>query len=429
MTRVDWLEAVGHGWTDPRRRDFLVGLLIVGAVSVSGAGCSTESDYRSGHGPATVAAFDVRTGRPVWTAELEAASGASTPALAADRVFVQTGQAYESPAGALVALDPGNGRELWRAATEGGTCGGVDALGDPPMVADDVAVVPAPGGYVQGIDAREGRERWRVRVAGAPAAIADGVVLVGTRTAYTGLDLATGAQRWTRTITEAAWGDWRPGERAFVLGAGSAFVVELATADSFSVAALDARSGRELWRDAVGSVDSTGRRYVTDGADTFAALQGGPMDGPDGPAVRLVGRDLRSGRSLWTTDDLPPNRDGLPQTGIAAHASRVFYASANGRLVALDARSGAERWTASYGTGDDVFVPRLTIGEDAVVVRQGTHLSAFEPATGAQLWSARLDSADPETTAAIGAGLVTVPSSSRPCRPPISGGMGRTRTD
>ncbi|SCG72137.1 Outer membrane protein assembly factor BamB, contains PQQ-like beta-propeller repeat [Micromonospora inositola] len=410
---------------NPRRRGSVLGLLVVAALLTSGTGCSATSDSRSGDGPATVAAFDVETGRPVWVAELEAANGASTPAFGADLVLVQTGRSYESPAGRLVALDPRSGRQLWYVATEGGTCGGADALGDPPMIADGVVVVPAPDGYIQGINARDGSERWRTRVAGAPAAIADGVVLVGTQTAYAGLDLATGAQRWTQSVPEAAWGDWRPGGRAFVLGAGSTFVVELATAGGFSVAALDAGSGRELWRDAVGSVDSTARRYFTDGVDTLAALQGGPMDSPHGQATRLVGRDLRSGKPLWATEDLPPNEDDLPQTGIAADGGRVFYASASGRLVALDARSGAERWTASYRTGKDLFVPRLMVGEDAVVVRQGTQLSVFEAATGAQRWSTRLDSsADPETTAATGKGLVLVPRSSQPCMPPVAGGMG-----
>ncbi|MFG2054179.1 PQQ-binding-like beta-propeller repeat protein [Micromonospora sp. NPDC048930] len=397
---------------------------MLGAVLSGGAGCSATSGYRSGDGPATVVAFDVGTGRPVWTAELEAANGASTPAFGAGLVFIQTGRSYKSPAGRLVALDPRSGRQLWYVVTEGGVCGGADALGDPPVIADGVAVVPAPDGYIQGIGARDGSERWRTRLAGAPAAIADGVVLVGTQTAYTGLDLATGRQRWSRSVPEAAWSDWRPGGRAFVLGVGSTFVVELATADGFSVAALDAGSGRELWRDAVGSVDSTARRYVTAGVSTLAALQGGPMDSPHGQATRLVGRDLRSGKPLWTTEDLPPNQDGLPQTGIAADGGEVFYASATGRLVALDARSGAERWTASYGSGKDLFVPRLTVGEDAVVVRRGTQLSMFEAATGAQRWSTRLDSSDPETTAATGEGLVLVPRSSRPCMPPVVGGMG-----
>ena len=188
------------------RRGFAVGLLLGWAGSGIWVGWTSTTEYLSTHGPATVVAFDALTGRPAWTIELDGANGASSPTVEAGLVFVQTGQSYDSTAGSLVALDAGTGQRLWDVATESASCGGAGFGAEPPVVADGVVVVRAAGGHVKGIHARAGRELWRAEVSGAPAAAAAGVVAIGSRTTYTGLDLTTGTQRWSRTLPEAAWG-------------------------------------------------------------------------------------------------------------------------------------------------------------------------------------------------------------------------------
>ena len=411
-------------WRDRARypRWVVGGSMIAGAVLAAGIGWFAVLEYQLRYSPATVAAFGVATGKPVWAVELSGAGGASTPTVGAGVVFVQTGDSYESPKGRLVAVDVSSGRRLWQVGTDGGICGGAGAGSDPPVVVDGVAVVRSPDGDVRGIDARDGGERWRAAVVGAPGAVADGVVLVGGQTTYTGLDAATGAQRWTRTIADAAGEDWRPAERTFMLGADSVFVLHVSTENRFGIAVLDARTGRELWRDGIAYPETTSQHFVVDGAGTVAAFQAG-----SGQTLRLVGWDLRTGKQLWTTPELPLNPDGLPNTEIAAHAGTVFHASANGQLVALDARSGAERWTASLPTRPGEFGPQFNLAADqnAVVAQRGDRLWGFDPSTGAQRWSARLDSGnEPESRPAVGGGTVMVPQSTS-CIPPVTGGMGR----
>jgi outer membrane protein assembly factor BamB len=422
--------AVGLWGTGTRlRRGFASGLVLGWAGAVTAFGWWIVSTYISTHGPAAITAFDSQTGRRLWNAEFDAANGAGTPTTWGGLVFVQTGRTYDSPAGVLAALDARNGRQLWQVSTDAAPagCGGAGALDAPPVVADGVAVVRAPDGHIRGIDARDGSERWRARVRGAPAAAGDGVVVVGARTTFIALDLVTGERRWTADVAEAAWRDSTPGEHAFVVGAGSVFIVELATQASFGVVALDAGTGRTLWRDVVGSVDSTVQRYVADGSTTLAALEGGPQTGPSGQELRLAGRDLRTGRLLWRQEKLPLGEADLPRTAVAADGGRVFHASSSGQLVAVDARSAAGRWTASFPREDALFPPRLTAGQDAVVVRHVNRLNVFDPITGVRRWTTRLDSgADPETTPAVGQRLVMVPRSSSPCMPPISSGMGAT---
>jgi len=208
-----------------------------------------------------------------------------------------------------------------------------------------------------------------------------------------------------------------PGGHAITLGAGSVFIVELATGEGgFSIAALDARTGRELWRAPVGSLDSTVQRYVVDGADTLVALESSAAIGPGFPEHRIAARDLRAGKRLWSRENLPPGPSGLPRTAVAAAGGRAFYASVAAGLVTVDARSASGRWTATFAHEDPEFPPRLTANTDLAAVRHVDRLSIFDPATGVQRWTTRLNSgADTETMPAIGERLVLVPRSSSPC--------------
>jgi outer membrane protein assembly factor BamB len=398
------------------RRGLAAGL-VIGWAGIVGAFVYGEvSWYLSTHGPAAVTAFDSRTGRRLWNAQFETANGVSTPTTWGELVLVQSGQSSQSAAGMLVALDARTGRQVWEVKTEGGSCGGAVFAG-PPVVADGVAVVRGPAGYVRGINARDGGERWHARVAGAPAAVAGGAVIVGAGATYTALDVATGEKRWTQTVAEAASSAALPEDRAYVLGAGSVFIIELRAGDGFSIAALDARDGRQLWSAPVGSVDSTLRRYVVDGAGTVVALEGGPQRGPDSPELGVAARQVRTGNLLWRRENLPADVSGLPRTGVAAHAGHAFYASVAAGLVAVDAGSGSGRWTASFEHDDPLWPPLLMAGEDAVVVRQLDWLSVFDNATGVRRWTAHLDPGADQEVPAVGEGLVLVPKSSSPCMP------------
>jgi outer membrane protein assembly factor BamB len=168
--------------------------------------------------------------------------------------------------------------------------------------------------------------------------------------------------------------------------------------------------------------------FVT-GQDLHEPLRAGNLavlhaETPGSAQTRVVGRNPRRGTRLWTTPDLPPNEDGDTRTEIAAHAGTVYHTSASGNLVALDARSGAQRWTVSFAANNDVAYHRLTADHTTVVVHQHNRLWAFDPATGAERWDMRPDSRTVRNTAATGNGLVLVPRASSACIPKINGGMG-----
>jgi len=122
---------------------------------------------------------------------------------------------------------------------------------------------------------------------------------------------------------------------------------------------------RPLWvyqPPGTGSLESTpvvanGVMYVTSGPTMVAAL------------------DLRSGRSLWEwTRPIAASvlNLGFPRVnrGVAIRENTVYVGTLDGYLVALDARSGAERWSVHVGenpTGHAITAAPL-VGDDKVIV-------------------------------------------------------------
>lgn len=158
----------------------------------------------------------------------------------------------------------------------------------------------------------------------------------------------------------------------------------IATSGFGEVIALDAASGRQIWRQRLGAPIS--------GAATIA-----------GGTVYVLGRDgtgwairAEDGRSLWKVN---LRRDIAGWQGYAAPAvdgDLVIFPGNSGQLLAVDRRTGEERWSAQVAgsrIGRAIALIRDMTGEPVIAGNQviaGTssgRIAAFDRATGAQLWS------------------------------------------
>jgi outer membrane protein assembly factor BamB len=176
--------------------------------------------------------------------------------------------------------------------------------------------------------------------------------------------------------------------------------------------AFDVRTGRTLWRAALGETYS-GHDGSRDGPIATPALGGGRvfMAGPRGVLVAL---DAASGRELWRKDllsDLPVKAPfyGFGASPIVASDRVVLQVGGPEKsgLAAFDAASGALAWSAlvSETKGDSagytMAAPATIGGEGQLVVTAHDRVFAVRASDGALAWSHALGEAEEPTRAPL----------------------------
>jgi outer membrane protein assembly factor BamB len=182
------------------------------------------------------------------------------------------------------------------------------------------------------------------------------------------------------------------GERA--LGSGRAAAPDPART-VFVVEAFARADGRRLWErriEAEGTLTPTHEKHnlatpspVTDGTITFALFGTGQLAALDrGGAVvwqRHLGKDYAPFDIQWGHGSSPVLY-GDTVILLCDHPSASY-------LVALDKRTGKERWKSDRGKGRSSYsTPLIVQGKtgDELIVNSTERLDAYDPRTGAPLW-------------------------------------------
>jgi outer membrane protein assembly factor BamB len=295
-----------------------------------------------GSGDGTLYAIDLASGRVAWTFD---AGGpiASSPAVAQGLVFVGT------RAGVFLAVDARSGAARWRLATGadlplpwGHESG--DVYTSSPTYADGVVVFGAGDGNVYAVDAATGAVRWRAptggRVRSSPA-VAGGAVYVGS---FDGgvyaFDLRTGRQRWRfatagDTLHSEDFGyDRRSVQSSPAVDQGVVFV---GARDGF-VYAIDAATGTLKWR----------FDHHISWINSSPAVAGDVVYDGSSDAHMVQALDAATGRELWRLGtDVPV------WSSPAVTDSQVYFGDWAGRVHVADRRSGKD--VAVFRTGGGVF--------------------------------------------------------------------------
>jgi quinohemoprotein ethanol dehydrogenase len=120
--------------------------------------------------------------------------------------------------------------------------------------------------------------------------------------------------------------------------------------------------------------------------------------------------DARTGKELWRHDPKAP-RDhgkfmccGVVNRGVALYRGRVYVGTMDGRLLALDATTGAQVWSVQTTPVDSAYsitgAPRIAGGK-VIIGNAGSeyavrgYLSAYDAMTGALAWRTWLVPGDP----------------------------------
>ncbi|MES4889157.1 PQQ-binding-like beta-propeller repeat protein [Streptomyces sp. NPDC096012] len=239
-------------------------------------------------------------------------------------------QGAPAPAGALMvlppdggrrvaALDPASGRTRWRRTLPGDSGAGITG---------DMLLVAGADGTVTGVDGRSGRDVWHRRLSGPgiPTLVgdADGSLVHaaatsadGAYTLVTTLETGTGDTRWSARLRGAL----RP------VGSedGSLVLLSDDNAEAVTDAVVHYSPVTRRTRRMKLSVPLTTPQATVRGHVIYLLAAGGSLE-----AV-----DLRTGKRLWHLETAV-SRGSSP----AATAAHVYFSAPDGRLLAVDARSG-----------------------------------------------------------------------------------------
>jgi outer membrane protein assembly factor BamB len=303
----------------------------------------------------TIRALEGETGRGAWSVALGVGI-AMTPTIADDTLYALTLD------GTLHAVALADRSTTWTAN------GFLDET--VVTVTDGLVIAGAPGEIVA-LDADDGTERWRAATGGSDrAAVADGVVYAGGEGSglLTSLALADGAERWqadlgaARVLTPSIVDDG-------IVVAGR----DLAGGHSAVFLLGEDRTERWRWqapnRDLIGATAVAGDRV-------FVAL------GSHAGGVHALA--LETGEELWGAG-VPGELQAMPVVA----GDTVYVGGARSGLTALDATTGAVRWTmALEGTTDG-----------GIVVTGGLVIVAMKEVGGAGRVIALADPTDPRLAA------------------------------
>lgn len=277
--------------------------------------------------------------------------------------------------------------QIWRSGVGAGSNDEAQLLAQPVLSGGTIYTMDIEA-QVAAFDEKSGARRWRVELSkdddnegilGGGIAVNDGKLFATTGFAdVVALDARTGKEIWRKTMTG-------PIRAAPTVWAGRVFVVTVAN-ETF---ALSADDGRELWT-------HSGLREV-------AGLVGAAAPAVDGGVVvipyssgEIVALRVENGRQVWT-ESLTAIRRSDAVTAIAHIRGKpvidrgiVYIVGHSNRTVAVDLRTGTRLWEVPIGgthgawvAGDFIYV--LTRDSEVIcLTRRGgrvrwiTQLPKFE---------------------------------------------------
>jgi outer membrane protein assembly factor BamB len=262
----------------------------------------------------------------------------------------------------------------------------------PPGFDATTAYVPLKGGKLVAVDLNRGTIRWQLDLVTAfTPATGEGLVFTVTDQMIEARDAATGNTKWQAPL---------PGGAAAPLYWDTGWLLASTTAGD--LAAFRANDGRLVWRRQLGAplVGTPGpaldrlflpladRRLValqlSDGATVWEQTLSAPVTAllalddqlVFGTADKdVISVDLARGRERWTWE-IGGDIAGIP----AADDERIYFASRDNMLRAVDRQSGNLRWRAGL-TSRPAGGP-LRLPEVVVMPLVSNQIVGFDPATG-----------------------------------------------
>ena len=293
-----------------------------------------------------VSALDEATGELLWEFQ-DVAPIDSSPAVTEDMVF------YGSRGKRIIALDADTGVQRWEFVAENNP-----TLGSP-IVKDGVVYVGSGDQNIYALDALTGEEIWHFEtmdwITNTPVLSDDKLVVASMDGRATIYDTDTGKRRFASRVIN----------RSVV---GSPIIVE----DSVYLAF---RNGQLVSIDLNATEFPLAAKWYTVKTQLFLWALMGPPGLPRG-----FNWTQRTGGTVLTT----PASDG----------DKLYVASQEGRLLAVDRHTGEPVWR--WKTDAESLSSPTLVGDVVLVGDRAGVLHAIDTATGEERWSLQITEDDPE---------------------------------
>lgn len=248
-----------------------------------------------------------------------------------------------------------------------------------PVVADGIVYVGTNDGRFHAVDAVRGTAVWTWagpnRIDGRAAVSADVIVFVDGRNDLVCLTRRDGTLRWRFPLYDSALAKAPLAEnptfnRRTATPLVSGDIVFCGSADG-GLYAVDLVDGRQRWRHEAGAPIFSGVAEIEPGILAF-----GTMDG----AVILLDGQTRTEVARF------PTRGGVVTTPVLA-GGNVIVGSRDYLLHAFARADGRLAWSFSYWFSWVESTPSVTEGVLYVGASDYRRVTAFDPATGRELWA------------------------------------------
>jgi len=365
------------------------------AQSATGFGQSASQDWPQWRGQARTGELTAAQTPAAWPAKwqprwrVEVGEGYASPVTSDGRLFVHS---RRDPAEVVTALDASSGKMLWQQSYDSAFTKNQYAAAmakgpnATPLVSGGRLFTFGVTGILTAWDAGTGKQLWRKDFSSlidssklfcgtaASPILAHGLVVVQVGSDVKGgqivaLDPATGQAKWT-------WTGPGPGYASPML-VDIAGVSQLVTMTNGSVIGIDARNGAGLWT--VPFPDEWHENIVTPVWTGKHLVVSGTRQGTHGYTIAKTGETWTSTQA-WKNDTV-----GMYMSSPVLGGGTLFGLSARrkGQFVAMDAATGAIKWTSTGRDADHAsvlltpaHVIYLTSTGDLLVVKRNA--TAFE---------------------------------------------------
>jgi outer membrane protein assembly factor BamB len=300
---------------------------------------------------------------------------------------------------AIAAIRLSDQRRLWSAA--GDETSNIEAGTQGAAVCSETVIFNS---YLAtyGVNSATGARRWRWRPSqgggtGYGSPICDsGTVYIGTARPMRvyAVDVATGAERWAANVDRNSGGNGFVATPRVGEGVVVACTREFGTPLTGMIAAIDAGSGRELWRYEWTPLppfehSSCGRFVAVARSLAIGALDDG----------RVVALELRTGVVRWTAAPVVGLQSSIDERPLAIVDDTILaIGSLSGVVTAVHVDTGRELWRSPALTESVINNGLLADRGQVMAVSLSGWAMAFDARTGRRQWTVRAGPALNERT-------------------------------